>query len=279
MSSRNNSLHVYGPWAVITGASSGIGRAMAVCLAEAGLNLVLVARQESILSKMCRDLENEFKIEVRFIATDLSDPESFQRLIAQTQDLEVGLFVAAAGFGTSGKFIESHLDEELNMADVNCLAVLKQVHHFAIRFQERTKSGIILFSSIVGFQGTPNAAHYSATKAYIQNLGEALSVELSPHGIDVLTTAPGPTSSGFADRAKMKMGMAMTAESVAINTLRKLGRRHTVLPGFLSKLLVYIMTGLPRWAKVKIMGHVMHGMASTIANTKTKSEPIADDVT
>ena len=131
----------------------------------------------------------------------------------------------------------------------------------------------------MGFQGTPNAAHYSATKAYIQNLGEALSVELSPHGIDVLTTAPGPTSSGFADRAKLKMGMAMTAESVAINTLRKLGRRHTVLPGFLSKLLVYIMIGLPRWAKVKIMGHVMHGMASTSVETKTKSEPVADDVT
>lgn len=112
-------------------------------------------------------------------------------------------------------------------------------------------------------QGTPWAAHYSATKAYVQVFAEGLGRELRTDGVDILSVAPGPTSSGFASRAKMKNGKSMDPNRIAPEILNSLGRKSTVLPGFLSKLLVYSMLPLPRWARVAIMGKVMRGMAST----------------
>jgi hypothetical protein len=106
----------------------------------------------------------------------------------------------------------------------------------------------------------PHAAHYAATKAYVQALAEALHVELSPVGVDVLASAPGPTNSGFATRAGMRMGMALHPVDVAQPTLDALGRRATVLPGGLSKLLTYALVLLPRTARVRIMGRVMRSM-------------------
>jgi hypothetical protein len=119
---------------------------------------------------------------------------------------------------------------------------------------------MVLMSSIVGFQGTPFAAHYAATKAYVQALAEALSVELAPHGVDVLAAAPGPTHSGFAARAGMNLGVALNPEEVAQPILTALGRKSTVLPGLLSKLLTYSLMPLPRWARVRMMGTVMAGI-------------------
>lgn len=120
----------------------------------------------------------------------------------------------------------------------------------------------MLLSSIVGLQGIPNAAHYGATKAYVQVLAEGLYYELKPQGVDVLAAAPGPTQSGFADRAGMQMGKAMDPAKIAPQILDALGRRSTVLPGFLSKLLVYSQASLPRSMRVRIMGKVMEGMTS-----------------
>jgi short-subunit dehydrogenase len=130
---------------------------------------------------------------------------------------------------------------------------------------------MVLISSILGIQGTPYSAHYGATKAYVQALAEGLSVELSPLGVDVLAAAPGPTNSGFASRAGMRMGMSLNPTDVARSTLAALGRRSTVLPGFLSKLIIYALAPLPRRARVRIMGRVMRGM--------TKPRVRADDAT
>ena len=134
------------------------------------------------------------------------------------------------------------------------------MNHFSQKFIQKKKGGIILLSSMVGFQGVPFAAHYAATKAYVQSLGEALSVELKPYGVDVLAAAPGPVVSGFAERANMKMGMAMKPSDVGIPILKALGRKATVLPGFLTKFLVGSLRTVPRWAKVKIMKIIMGGM-------------------
>lgn len=250
----------YGPWAVVTGASSGIGREMALCLAESGLNLVLVARSQGVLAQMAKDLSDRYGIEVRLMIQDLAVERSLSMLAMQTQDLEVGLLVAAAGFGTSGAFLHSQLAQEVEMLNVNCRSLLGLTWQFSQRFAQQRRGGIVLMSSIVGFQGTPFAAHYAATKAYVQTLAEALYVELAPMGIDVIAAAPGPTHSGFAERAGMKMGKALSAAVVAQETLQALGRQSTVLPGFLSKLLTYSLVPLPRWARVQIMGGVMKSM-------------------
>ncbi|MBD2100931.1 SDR family oxidoreductase, partial [Leptolyngbya sp. FACHB-261] len=229
----------YGSWAVVTGASSGIGREMAVRLAEAGLNLVLVARSQAVLEQMAKDLRNRYGTEVRLVVRDLAVEMNVGTLVAQTDDLDVGLLVAAAGFGTSGAFLNSRLEQEVEMLNVNCRALLGLTWHFSQRFAQQQRGGIVLMSSLVGFQGMPFAANYAATKAYVQTLAEALYVELAPKGVDVIASAPGPTNSGFGDRAGMKMGKVLSAGEVAQGTLKALGRKPTVLPGFLSKLLTY----------------------------------------
>lgn len=250
----------YGPWAVVTGASSGIGRAITVRLAETGLNLVLVARSQGVLDELARDLTARHGIEVRVLGTDLTKDASSEELETATSNLDVGLLIAAAGFGTSGPFLESALDQELDMLAVNCRALLVASLHFGQRLAKRGHGGMVLMSSILGFQGIPNAAHYAATKAYVQTLVEALYVELAPLGVDVLAAAPGPTHSGFATRAGMRMGMALKPEDIAQPILDALGHRSTTLPGFLSKLITYSLVPLPRLARVRIMGMVMSGM-------------------
>jgi short-subunit dehydrogenase len=250
----------YGPWAVVTGASSGIGREMAYMLAEAGLNLVLSGRSQELLEEIATELINRYSIEVRVVRIDLALESGVGTLEKATHDLDVGLLIASAGFGTSGSFLDSQLEQEIEMLNVNCRCIFGLSWYFGRRFAKRGRGGMVLISSIVGFQGTPFAAHYAATKAYVQTLAEALYVELAPMGVDVLASAPAPTNSGFAKRAGMQMGIAMKPEDVAQPTLSSLGRKSTVLPGLLSKLLVYSLSILPRWARVRIMGRVMEGM-------------------
>ncbi|MCG8388676.1 MAG: SDR family NAD(P)-dependent oxidoreductase [Cytophagales bacterium] len=252
-------LRSYGPWAIVTGASSGIGREIAERLAEAGLNLVLVGRNEKALDEARASLE-AYDAGIQVLYADLSQRKEVEKVIQQVEGLDIGLYVASAGFGTSGEFVKSSLEDELNMLEVNCTALFILTHHFAKLFQERGKGGIILLSSIVGFQGAPYAAHYAATKAYVQSLGEALAVELGSAGVKVLAAAPGPVNTGFGDRAKMQMGQALKPSDVGLPILKALGRKNTVLPGFLSKFLVGSLSMLPRWGKVRVMKLVMGGM-------------------
>jgi len=251
----------YGEWAVVTGASDGIGEAFARELAGAGLNLVIVARRRDRLDVLASELEASHATQVRVLAIDLTHVESAERLVAETDDLDVGLLVAAAGFGSSGPLVESGLAAELEMVDLNCRAVLALTHHFARRFIARRRGGIVLMSSLLAFQGVPLAANYAATKAYIQSLAEALRHELGPFGVDVIASAPGPIHSGFAARANMRMGMAQRPQSVASATLARLGADGTVRPGWLSKLLEYSLRLLPRSGRVLALARVMRGMA------------------
>jgi uncharacterized protein len=253
-------LRRYGSWAVVTGASSGIGRELAREAAAAGLDVVLVARRRDELQALSDELVGRHGVRVEVVAADLSRPDGVGAVVAATGSLDVGLLVAAAGRGTSGDFLDADLADEVGMLEVNCGAVLALAHHFGGRFAERGRGGIVLLSSIVAYQGTPRAAHYAATKAYVHTLAEGLHAELRPRGVDVLASAPGPVHSGFADRAGMSMGRALAPADVAAATLAALGRRSVVAPGALSKVLTSSLAPLPRRARVAIMGRVMGGM-------------------
>jgi short-subunit dehydrogenase len=252
----------YGPWAVVTGASDGIGRELARQLAAAGLNLVVVARRAAPLEQLAEEARRVHGVEVEVVAADLSTPEGRTEVVALAAGLPVGLLVAAAGFGTSGPFVDGDLDEELELIDVNCRAVAALAHHFGGRFARQGRGGLVLLSSLVAFQGVPGSANYAASKAYVQSLAEALRVELAPRGVDVVASAPGPVASGFAQRARMRLGKTTTSEEVARGTLAALGRWGTVRPGWLSKLLEWALSPLPRWGRVRMMGLVMSGMTS-----------------
>lgn len=250
----------YGEWALVTGASSGIGKALAENLADAGFNLILTARRRQVLEEIAANLQAKYAVNVQVIIADIATNEGIDHLLKSTQGLNVGLLINNAGFGTSGCFHQANLDSEVNMLQVNCTALMKLTHHFSQTFITRKKGGIILMSSMVSFQGVPYAAHYAATKAYVQSFGEALAHELRPLGVDVLSAAPGPVSSEFAQRANMQMDMTLKPSDIAVPILKALGRRSTVLPGFLTKFLVGSLRTVPRWGKVRIMKMVMGGM-------------------
>lgn len=250
----------YGPWALVTGASDGIGWAFASCLAAQGINVVLAARREALLNQKALELREKFGIETRVIAVDLATPEAANHVVAQTRDLDIGLIIEAAGYGSLGALVDLDVASELAMVDLNCRSVVLLTHAFARRFKEQGRGGIVLLSSIVAFQGVPLSATYGATKAFVQSFAEALRAELRPHHVDVIASAPGPVTSGFATRAKMTPGKADSPETVARQTLGQLGYHTTVRPGFLSKFLGWSLGLLPRWGRVRVMHLIMRGM-------------------
>lgn len=247
----------YGPWAVVTGASEGIGRQFATELAADGFKLVLVARRGEVLERVSKELS---ATEVRLVPADLSTAAGVQAVVDATALLDVGLLVAAAGFGTSGDFLGNALEDELSMLDVNCRAVVSLTHTLGRRLVARGRGGLVLFSSLVAFQGVQRAAHYAATKAWVQSFAEGLALELKPHGVDVLSCAPGPVASGFGRRANLTMSMAAKPEAVARASLDALPGGGTVRPGFLAKFLEWSLALLPRWGRVRAMSLVMAGM-------------------
>lgn len=246
---------------MVTGASSGIGRAFAEWLARAGLNVALAARSGDTLEQLAAELRGH-GVETIVIAADLATREGQDAVLRATSTRDVGLLVAAAGFGTSGPFIGSDLEQERKMLAVNCEATLVHAHAFGRRFAQQGRGGIVVFSSLLGWQGTPQSAHYAATKAWVQALAEGLHAELAPLGVDVVTSAPGPVKSGFAAAADMRMSVAMPAASVVRPTLAALGHRTTVVPGTLSKLLTLSLAPLPRFLRSRIVGKIMANMTS-----------------
>lgn len=255
-----NRIDKYGPWALVTGASDGIGRAVTARIAAEGLNVVLAARSEATLHQLAAELARTSNVQTRVVPVDLSAPDGPATLIAAVDGLPVGLAVLAAGFGGVRSFADSSPAAEAEMIAVNVSAVAQLAQHFAHRMARRARGGIVLFGSLLGWQGVPGQANYAATKAYVQALGEGLHGELKPHGVDVLCVAPGPVHSGFADRAGMTMPSATTPEVVASGLWSALGRRTTVVPGTQGKLLTASLKTLPRPVRSAILARVMESM-------------------
>lgn len=250
----------YGNWVLITGATSGIGREMALKFGEAGFNLVITGRREHLLNELGTVLFDQYKTETIPVVGDLSNVQDVEDLKKSTSYLPIGIVILNAGYGTSGKFVDAAIEQEVNMLELNCKAVLILTHYFANKMKAAAQPGaIVLLSSIVAFQGVPNAANYAATKAYVQSLGEALAIEFKADRIAILCAAPGPVESGFSQRANMIMGNTLKVEQVAVPIINAIGQRTKVLPGFLTKFLAYNLSMTPRWLKIRIMEKVMAG--------------------
>ena len=251
-----------GPTALVTGASDGMGHASAEELARTGFDLILCARREHILTTLADKLTTQYGVNVRVVGADLSTPEGMSRLSDEIESEDIGTAVMAAGFGTSGRFGHIDLDNERNMLAVNCDAVLTLTHILTNKMIKRGSGHIVLFSSIVAFQGNGFSAHYAATKSWVQSLAEGLRVELAPHDISVLAVAPGPVQSGFSERANMQMGAATTPSTVGKAIRAHLGKSGTIRPGLLSKVLGWSLAFTPRPIRVRIMTQIMSGMST-----------------
>jgi len=265
---------LFGPTALITGASDGIGRAFAEALAARGFDLILVARREPVLEALARDLAARHGVKVDAIAGDLSAPGTVADILERTAQMPVGLLVASAGFGSVGPFLSLNPASEASMVDLNCRSVVELTHGLATRMAKIGKGGVVLLSSISAFSGAPYAATYTATKGFIQSFAEGIAVELRPSGISVLAVAPGPVGTGFAARAGMHVGRSETPEAVARIALAALQRGGTVRPGFQAKLLGWLLVAMPRWARVRIIGQVKQGEMSTAKAEAPVLKPI-----
>jgi short-subunit dehydrogenase len=227
------SLQRYGPFAVVAGASEGIGAAFAEALAEAGLDLVLIARREGPLEALAADLRSRFGRSIETLAMDLASPEAGQRFAELAQAREVGLLVYNAALSVVAPFLETSLDDKLRMVDVNARGPLLAAHHFGSRMAERGRGGIVLLSSLTAFWGSPWVATYGATKAFELSLGEALAVELGERGVDVLVCCAGATRTpGFVALTTGRRAPAsMHPEEVARQALLALPSRGAFVPG------------------------------------------------
>ncbi len=193
-------LQKYGSWAIVTGASNGIGKEFAIQLAKIGFNVVLVARRKALLEELSDQLENSYGIKCMSINLDLGHADAANILDDMTSHLDIGLIVSNAGFGTSGKLIESKIDVEKNLVDLNCRSLMELSYIFGQKFAKKNRGGIILISSLLGFVGIPSSANYAASKAFVQSFGEGFHSEMKPYNVDVLTVAPGPVHTGFAEK-------------------------------------------------------------------------------
>lgn len=249
-----------GRWAVVTGASMGIGREIALRLAGLSLNVVLIGRHTDSLQHVAARIK-AMGVDAMVLPLDLALPDAPRKVEEAIATLDVGVLVNCAGFGSGGDLIDQRLSDELAMVDVNCRAVVELTHRFARRFVERRRGAIVLLSSLLAFQGVARSANYAATKAYIQSLGEALAEELASSGVQVLTAVPGPTESGFADRAGMKLGQADSAAQVADGIVAALSAgKSRVVPGRVGKFLLYSLMTVPRFVRIRIMKSVMGSM-------------------
>lgn len=177
----------YGPWAVIAGASEGVGESFARRLGQAGLNLVLIARKQASLDEVAQRVHDESPVEVRTLALDLTSPDVLERVRAVTDDVEVGLLVYVAGANQSmQRFFDAPLETALRVVRLNPVGQVSLAHHFGKKMCARGRGGIILIGSLAGFAGATPLVAYCASKAFTQNFAEGLWSELRPHGVDAL---------------------------------------------------------------------------------------------
>ena len=246
----------YGPWALVTGASEGIGESFARALATRRLDLLLVARRPEPLEALAVGLRAAHGIRVRTATADVARPDLLAAMDAIAGDGEVGLVVHNAAFSALGPFLDRPLDDLMKVIDVNCRAPLLLAHHFGRKMAARGHGGIVLMSSLAGGQGTPIVASYAASKAFEIVLAEGLWDELRPAGVDVLACRAGPTRtpSYEASRPRKKVPM-MEPGPVAEEALAALGRKPVVVAGKLNRAVNFVMQRLlSRPAAIRFMG-------------------------
>ena len=250
---------------LITGASSGIGEAFARALAARGNNLLLVARSEDKLMRLCSELGRISSIHCQQIALDLSRQESPARLFDETKarGLEIDLLINNAGFGSMGEFATLDLAHELNMIDLNMRSLVELTHRFLQPMRERKSGAIINVASTAGFQAVPYMATYAATKAFVLSFSEALWEENRPYGIEVLALCPGVTETGFFAASHIQKPPARTSETpeqVVETALRGLKRRKSpIISGAPNKVMVATERLIPRSFVLRAIGSVMRG--------------------
>ena len=262
----------YGPWALVTGASSGIGAEFARQLAAEGFHIVLVARREALLNELAAELSARCGIESRVVVVDLSEDAAVDHLGEAVRDLDIGLVISNAGTGNPGHFLNQDHPEQLRLFRLNALSHLNIAHLFGQRLAQRGGGGLLLGGAMGAAHGIPFSANDAGAKALVQSLGESLHVELRRQGVRVMTLVVPPTDTAIIrkfglDPATMPLKPMSTTQCVSetLHAFRK--GKSSFLPGRTNRILRAIV---PSFVMRSMMGRMIE---QTLAKQNERLAP------
>jgi len=248
----------YGPWAVVAGASEGLGEALARGCAARALNVVLIARRVELAQEIAEDIAAKTGVRTRAFRADLAEREELHRIVRELADVDVGLLIYNAAFSVIGPFWNFDVDTHLKEVDVNVRGPLVLSHGFGARFRARGRGGIVLLSSMASLQGMVRVTNYAATKAYNLVLAEGLWAELRDEGVDVLVCCAGATRTPNYVASEPADSNVPVQEpgNVAEETLNALGRKPTLFPARVLRLTHFMFRHLlGRRSAVRLMAY------------------------
>src|SRR3989454_10254847 len=261
----------FGPWALVTGASSGIGKEFTRQIAASGINVVLVARRDALLAELGRAISQEFGVQYRALAMDLSQEGFIAGLADATHDIDIGLVVSNAGTGNPGEFLK--LDRQLLQATLrlNTMSHLGITHPFGATLAERRRGGLILIGSMGAEIGVPFLANDGGAKAYIHSLGEALHYEFKPRGVYVTVVPPPLTNTAVlaklgVDPRTMPM-KPMSVEQGGSQSLKPLrGNRSRIRPGPMNRIMNALLpASVKRTFTAKMLGKSLRNRTAAVS--------------
>lgn len=262
----------YGSWALIAGASEGLGAAYARALAARGMNLVLVARRRHLLDQTACEISAAHTVEVICRDGDLASVDFVQEVQAQCSGLDLGVVVYNAAHAPVGEFVSLGLEEMLRVVDVNVRAPSALLQGVLPAMVARGRGAVVLMTSLAGNQGAPRLAAYASSKAFARVLGESLWYELRGAGIDVLACCAGAVRTpGYGQAAGKDAPGTLDPEDVVESALRSLGRRPVVVPGLVNRLADIVMSRvLSRRLAIDIMAGNTGGLTPASVPQTTK---------
>lgn len=253
----------YGPWALVAGASDGVGAEFARGLAERGVNVVLLARRQAVLDGVAAEIEDTTSVSTRTLAIDLVQPGAAAAIAAATSDLDVGLLVCCAGADPNFEpFLANPIEVAEAMVQRNCIVPMQLCHHFAPAMVARGSGGIVIFGSGAGLAGGPNMVAYGASKAFDMVFAEALWAELHDKGVDVLGLILGKTDTPALRQLEHSRGQlasldevpagAAAARDVVAEAFENLGNGPTLMVGDAMRAAAQMLASLTRNQAVEV---------------------------
>jgi short-subunit dehydrogenase len=265
----------FGPWALVTGGSSGIGEEFARQIAASGIHVALVGRREPLLRTVGAECTRASGVQHRIIPLDLSEPDFLPVLADATRDLDIGLVVSNAGTGNPGEFLKHDRQLLHETLRLNTIAHLDITHHFGQKLGERRRGGIILVGALGAENGIPCMANDGGAKAYVHSLGEALHYEFKPLGVYVTVLAAGVTNTAVIDKfglnpKTMPMKPMRVEQCVSEGLGGLLKNRSRVVPGRLNRIMnALVPASLARKLLADLLGK---GLVSKAASGNARAE-------
>ena len=249
-------------YALVTGASKGIGKSIAEALAAKGKNLILVSRSEDALKELSLFIHKRYNVQVDYISIDLSHADSTERILAWVKERKysIDVLVNNAGYGLWGKFDERSINSYNEMLQVNMLTVVQLTYALIPELKKHLKSYILNVASTAAYQAVPTLSLYAASKSFVLLFTRGIRLELQDTAISVSCLCPGPTSTDFINRAGMSDAIKKKSDAFAMSSddVAKVGLQGMysgsaeIVPGLLNKIIVAFTAIMPKWITEKI---------------------------